>query len=373
MVKFTTEDRVVVDTLSVATEAYDAYTKLLDLGMEIDQLKVVADNMRFASGAIKANGAKWYIENCDPENALGAAINCGLEALTSAKVDASMEGVLTKVWNTIKEWWDKFIEWVKGIFSKHEEQVVASNDAETKKNTQDLAKVPAPVVAEVNKELPKEKVAPAVKKTSTAWSRFKEFLGGKAETIKCLSLAGITGLGKFVASLPGLLRELMTKCNGIIGKFKSAKTKEEYAVAISEARTWCQQAKAQLLEAANKSSVDYIDAEWSEVTNADVGIKSLTDAKQVAGLLTNNNTIYLGCNQASTSVAVINEVKNKLVATESDDDEIKKIKLEAMRCFMYLAQLQQQLLAHSKKLPVVLSEVGKEVSAQPLVLSKKAA
>ena len=82
------------DLFDQAQEAYSAYEEVLALGIEVKELGIVIENMKFAQDCISKNGVQWYIDNCDPEATLAKSLGCACEALSAVKVQAGMEGLL---------------------------------------------------------------------------------------------------------------------------------------------------------------------------------------------------------------------------------------------------------------------------------------
>ena len=380
MIKLGTQDQSsaleVADLFDRAEEVYSAYESVLALGIEVNELGTVIDNMKFAQDCISKNGVQWYIDNCDPEGALAKSLGCACEALSTVKVQAGMEGLLKDAWDKISEWVKRFIDWIKGLFkSDASAKVVAATDRQTQQNMSEAKKKEAETPKEkVEKAQEKVKATPIPKSAASAkaaYDGFKKFCGADEKKTKkgifgFLSLANIK---KCLNAIFEKIRGLMGLCDGILNKFKSAKSKEEYALAIREAKDWCTKSKAELLQITDKNDAEnnVIDAEWTEITCEEAGIKSLEDCNKVAGLLTNNGVIYLGCQNLGKSCDTnVTEIKNKLGNSSGDDEEMQRLKFQAMQAVMYMMQIRAQMLAHTKKMPETLSVAARDVSALPL-------
>lgn len=365
------------DIFDQAEEVYSAYESVLALGIEVNELGTVIDNMKFAQDCISKNGVQWYIDNCDPEGALAKSLGCACEVLSTVKVQAGMEGLLKDAWDKVSEWVKRFIDWIKGLFKKDTvAQVVESADKQTQQNIRETQNVKPEQAEGFKKETEEKPVPKSVETVSKSYDNFKKFVGGKEKKKGIFSFLSLSNLKKFCSMLLEKVRALIGKCDGILRKFKSAKSKEEYAVAISEARSWCQSSKSELAQLADKSGVDdnVIEAEWTDVTCQKAGIKSVEDCSRVAGLLTNNGAIYLGySNMGKSCDTDVAEIENKLKNTSGDDEELSRLKLQAMQCVMQMMQIRAQILAHSKNMPASLSVAARDISALPLKKNKIAA
>lgn len=364
------------DLFDQAEEVYSAYESVLALGIEVNELGTVIDNMKFAQDCISKNGVQWYIDNCDPEGALAESLGCACEALSTVKVQAGMEGLLKDAWDKISEWVKRFIDWIKGLFKNDASaKVVAAADQQTQQNMNDAKKKEAKAPREkVEKAKAKVKAAPvprSVVSIKADYDRFKKFCGADEKKTKkgIFGFLSLVNLKKWLNTLFDKIRGLMGLCDDILGKFKSAKSKEEYAIAIREAKDWCAKSKADLLQITDKNDVENntIEAEWADVTCEKAGIRSLEDCNKVAGLLTNNGVIYVGCQNLGKSCdTTVTEIKNKLGNSSGDDEEMQRLKFQAMEAVMYMMQIRAQMLAHAKKMPASLSIAAKDVSALPL-------
>jgi len=380
MIKFGTQDQSstveMTDLFDQAEEVYSAYESVLALGIEVNELGTVIDNMKFAQDCIAKNGVQWYIDNCDPEGTLAKSLGCACEALSTVKVQAGMEGLLKDAWNTVSEWVKRFIDWIKGLFKNDASaKAVTDADQQTQQNMRDAKKketeAPKEKVEKAKEKVKTEPVPKSVASTKAAYDGFKKFCGADEKKTKkgIFSFLSLANLKKWLSTLFEKIRSLMGLCDGILNKFKSAKSKEEYALAIREAKDWCTKSKAELLQITDKNDVEnnIIEAEWSEVTCEKAGIKSLEDCNKVAGLLTNNGVIYLGCQNLGKSCdTAVTEIKNKLGNSSGDDEEIQRLKFQAMQAVMYMMQIRAQMLAHAKKMPAALSIAARDVSALPL-------
>lgn len=107
MIKLGTHDQSstmeMTDLFDQAEEVYSAYESVLALGIEVNELSTVINNMKFAQDCISKNGVQWYIDNCDPEGDLAKALGCACEALSTVKVQAGMEGLLKDAWDKVSE------------------------------------------------------------------------------------------------------------------------------------------------------------------------------------------------------------------------------------------------------------------------------
>lgn len=367
----------ITDMLEQTEEIYSAYESVLALGIEVRELGTVIDNMKFAQECISKNGVQWYVDNCDPEATLAKSLGCACEALSTVKVQAGMEGLLKDAWNKISEWVKKFIAWIGNLFKKDSvAQVVESADKQTQQNIRETQNIKPEQAEGFKKDTEEKSVPKSVEIASKSYDNFKKFVGGKEKKRGIFSFLSLSNLKKFCSTLLEKVRALMGKCDGILSKFKSAKSKEEYAVAISEARNWCQSSKSELAQLVDKSGVDdnVIEAEWAEVTCQKAGIKSVEDCRRVAGLLTNNGAIYLGySNMGKSCDTAVAEIENKLKNTSGDDEEIARLKFQAMQCVMQMMQIRAQILAHSKNMPASLSVAARDISALPLKQNKTAA
>lgn len=271
----------------------------------------------------------------------------------------------------------RFIEWIKGLFKKDAvAQVVETADKQTQQNIRESQNIKPEQAEGFKKDTEEKSIPKSVETVSKSYDNFKKFVGGKEKKRGIFSVLSLSNLKKFCSMLFDKVRALMGKCDDILRKVKSANSKEEYTAVISEARNWCQSSKAELAQLVDKSGVEdnVIDAEWSEVTCQKAGIKSVEDCRRVAGLLTNNGVIYLGCsNMGKSCDTTAAEIENKLKNTSGDDDETAKLKLETVQCVMMMLQLRAQILAHSKNMPASLSVAARDISALPLKQTKNVA
>lgn len=364
------------DIFDQAQEAYQAYEEVLALGVEVKELGIVIENMKFAQDCISKNGVQWHIDNCDPEATLAKSLGCACEALSAVKVQAGMEGLLKDAWDRISELVQRFIDWIKSLFKNQASaKIVEAADQQTQQNMNESKKKASQAPKEkVEKAKEKVKASPipkSVAQTKAAYDGFKKFCGADEKKTKkgIFSFLSLANLKKLCNTIFDKIRSLTGLCDGILNKFKSAKTKEEYTVAIREAKDWCTKSKAELLQITDKNDVEngIIEAEWTDVTCEKAGIKSLEDCNKVAGLLTNNGVIYVGCQNLGKSCdTAVTEIKNKLGNNSGDDEEMQRLKFQAMQAVMYMMQIRAQMLAHAKKMPATLSIAAKDVSALPL-------
>ena len=140
-----------IDMVVWAQDCAIAAESLKDAGFECQELFEVVDNIALAGNIINAYGGKWFVEHCDPTNQLCNLLGCATEALSAKKIDASMEGIISNLCETIAKYIRKFINWIAQLFK---------NGSTSSVNTAKLNKA-ASDAAEVAKEAPNANVANA--------------------------------------------------------------------------------------------------------------------------------------------------------------------------------------------------------------------
>lgn len=117
MIKLNTQiersDPKVIDLIGAATEACDAYQEALSLGCEIKELSTVIENIEFTRDIINANGATWYVDNCDPENQFKDLFG----TVSVAAAEEGLTDVVKRVWEKIKAFFKEIWDWVKNKFT----------------------------------------------------------------------------------------------------------------------------------------------------------------------------------------------------------------------------------------------------------------
>ena len=129
------------DLIDSAIEIHAAYESLLESGVQIAELDTVVGNINFIKDTIQTNGVKWFKENCDPKDDFGRLYGLtGSDKETWMKgCDAAVEGLLGDIWNRIKEWWEKFINWIKGLFRKNTEKEISDTITQSENKAKSAA------------------------------------------------------------------------------------------------------------------------------------------------------------------------------------------------------------------------------------------
>ena len=181
----------------------DARESLLQCGSELNELVQVCDNIAFIKDTIESNGVQWYVDNCDPENNFAHTFNIlgKSKEVWTAKADAAMEGIIADVWNKIKEWWMKFWNWLKGLFTSDKKKEVETAIDDAKKLAEENNKADADTKKKRKEKLKDTPVKTgALSKIKAIWARVKTKLSKKEST----EALGDSSISVETDSLPSL-------------------------------------------------------------------------------------------------------------------------------------------------------------------------
>ena len=171
----------------------DARESLLQCGSELNELVQVCDNIAFIKDTIESNGVQWYVDNCDPENNFAHTFNIlgKSKEVWTAKADAAMEGIIADVWDKIKEWWTKFWNWLKGLFTSDKKKEVETAVDDAKKLAEENNKADSDTKKKRKEKLKDTPVKTgSLSKIKAIWARIKTKLS-KKESAEALDASSI--------------------------------------------------------------------------------------------------------------------------------------------------------------------------------------